>query len=66
MLNPGINYSHSCDCCACLLRDGDRVFAVAEERMSLVKYDARYSIELSALSRAGNRLSPIPDILEGD
>jgi len=66
MLNVGINYSQMYDFCACLRRDGELLFAVGEERMSLGKHDARYSNDLTALSRVGNRPSPIPDILESD
>jgi carbamoyltransferase len=42
MLILGINYSQMHDSSACLVRDGELLFAVAEERISRVKHDARF------------------------
>jgi carbamoyltransferase len=42
MLTIGINYSQMHDSSACIARDGELLFAVAEERMSRVKHDARF------------------------
>ena len=42
MLTLGINYSQMHDSAACLVRDGELVFAVEEERLSRVKHDARF------------------------
>ncbi len=42
MLTLGINYSQMHDSSACLVRDGELVFAVAEERISRTKHDARF------------------------
>jgi len=42
MITLGINYSQMHDSSACLVRDGDLVFAVAEERISRAKHDARF------------------------
>jgi carbamoyltransferase len=42
MITLGINYSQMHDSSACLVRDGELVFAVAEERMSRAKHDARF------------------------
>lgn len=42
MLTLGINYSQMHDSSACLVRDGELLFAVAEERLSRVKHDARF------------------------
>jgi carbamoyltransferase len=42
MLSLGINYSQMHDSSACLVRDGELLFAVAEERLSRVKHDARF------------------------
>ena len=42
MLSIGINYSHMHDSSACIARDGEILFAVAEERLSRVKHDARF------------------------
>jgi len=42
MLTLGINYSQMHDSSACIVRDGDLVFAVAEERLSRLKHDAGF------------------------
>ncbi len=42
MITLGINYSQMHDSSACLVRGGELVFAVAEERISRVKHDARF------------------------
>ncbi len=42
MLTLGINYSQMHDSSACLVRDGELLFAVAEERISRQKHDARF------------------------
>jgi carbamoyltransferase len=42
MLSLGINYSQMHDSSACIARDGELLFAVAEERLSRVKHDARF------------------------
>jgi carbamoyltransferase len=42
MLTIGINYSQMHDSSACIERDGELLFAVAEERISRVKHDARF------------------------
>jgi carbamoyltransferase len=42
MLTIGINYSQMHDSSACFVRDGELLFAVAEERLSRVKHDARF------------------------
>ena len=42
VLTLGINYSQMHDSSACLVRDGELSFAVAEERISRVKHDARF------------------------
>src|SRR6202007_1692637 len=42
MISLGINYSQQHDSSACIARDGEVVFAVAEERLSRVKHDARF------------------------
>ena len=42
MLTLGINYSQAHDSSACIARDGDLLFAVAEERLSRQKHDARF------------------------
>jgi len=42
MLTLGINYSQMHDSAACIVRDGELLFAVAEERISRVKHDAGF------------------------
>ena len=42
MITLGINYSQMHDSSACLVRDGELVLAVAEERISRAKHDARF------------------------
>jgi carbamoyltransferase len=42
MITLGVNYSRMHDSSACVVRDGELLFAVAEERISRVKHDARF------------------------
>src|SRR5262249_26419122 len=42
MLTLGINYSQMHDSSACIVHDGELLFAVAEERISRVKHDSRF------------------------
>ena len=42
MLTLGINYSQMHDSSACIVRDGELLFAVAEERISRIKHDAGF------------------------
>jgi len=42
MITLGVNYSKMHDSAACIVRDGELVFAIAEERISRVKHDARF------------------------
>ncbi len=42
MITLGINYTRMHDSSACIARDGDLLFAVAEERISRLKHDARF------------------------
>jgi carbamoyltransferase len=42
MISLGINYSQMHDSSACIARDGEVLFAVAEERLSRAKHDARF------------------------
>ena len=44
MLSLGINYSQMHDSSACIVRDGETLFAVAEERLSRSKHDARFPV----------------------
>jgi len=42
MLTLGINYSQMHDSSSCIVRDGELLFAVAEERISRLKHDASF------------------------
>jgi carbamoyltransferase len=42
MISIGINYSQMHDSSACIVRDGEVLFAIAEERLSRVKHDAGF------------------------
>ena len=42
MISLGVNYSQMHDSSACITRDGEVLFAVAEERLSRVKHDAAF------------------------
>ena len=42
MITLGINYSQMHDSSACIIRDGELLFAVAEERLSRLKHDSRF------------------------
>ena len=42
MISVGINYSQMHDSSACIARDGEVLFAVAEERLSRIKHDASF------------------------
>ena len=42
MITLGINYTRMHDSSACVVRDGELLFAVTEERISRVKHDARF------------------------
>ncbi|HEY0704383.1 MAG TPA: carbamoyltransferase [Candidatus Acidoferrales bacterium] len=42
MISIGINYSQMHDSSACIARDGEVLFAVAEERLSRAKHDPRF------------------------
>jgi carbamoyltransferase len=45
MISIGINYSQVHDSSACIARDGEVLFAVAEERLSRMKHDARFPVQ---------------------
>ena len=42
MITLGLNYSQMHDSSACIVRDGELLFAVVEERISRLKHDARF------------------------
>src|SRR5438094_3584773 len=45
MVSLGINYSQSHDSSACVVRGGELLCAIAEERLSRVKHDARFPVQ---------------------
>jgi len=67
MLTLGINYSQMHDSSACLVRDGEVLFAVAEERLSRVKHDARFPVLAirACLDSAGVRPEQLDFVCQG-
>jgi len=67
MITVGINYSQMHDSSACIVRDGELLFAVAEERLSRVKHDAgfpRLAIQ-ACLEFAGVRAEQLDEVCFG-
>jgi carbamoyltransferase len=67
MLTLGINYTRMHDSSACLVRDGELLFAIAEERLSRLKHDAsfpRLAIQ-ACLDFAGITAQQLDDICFG-
>jgi carbamoyltransferase len=44
LITLGLNYSLMHDSSACIVRDGEVVFAIAEERLSRIKHDSRFPV----------------------
>jgi carbamoyltransferase len=44
LITLGLNYSVMHDSAACIVQDGEVVFAIAEERLSRTKHDARFPV----------------------
>ncbi len=67
MISIGINYSQMHDSSACIARDGEVLFAVAEERLSRVKHDARFpALAIRAcLDFAGVRADEVDFVCQG-
>ena len=67
MISLGINYSEMHDSAACIARDGHILFAVAEERLSRLKHDARFpSLSIEAcLAAAGVRADQLDFVCFG-
>jgi len=67
MISIGINYSQMHDSSACIARDGEVLFAVAEERLSRVKHDARFpALAIRAcLDFAGVRADEVDHVCQG-
>jgi carbamoyltransferase len=67
MITLGINYTRMHDSSACVVRDGELLFAVAEERISRQKHDAsfpRLAIQ-SSLDFAGIRAEQLDEVCFG-
>lgn len=67
MLTLGINYSQMHDSSACIIRDGELLFAVAEERISRVKHDAGFPKNAiqACLDFAGVRAEQLDEVCFG-
>jgi carbamoyltransferase len=67
VLSLGINYSKMHDSSACIVRDGETLFAVAEERLSREKHDARFPVRAiqACLDFAGVKSSELDFVCFG-
>jgi len=67
VLSLGINYSQMHDSAACVVRDGELLFAVAEERISRLKHDARFPENAiqACLDFAGIRADQVDEVCWG-
>ncbi|MGA2097658.1 MAG: carbamoyltransferase [Candidatus Acidiferrum sp.] len=67
MITLGINYSQMHDSSAGLVRDGELVFAVAEERISRAKHDARFPQNAirACLDFAGVKVEQLDEVCFG-
>jgi carbamoyltransferase len=67
MISLGINYSQMHDSSACIARDGEVLFALAEERLSRVKHDARFPVLAiqACLDFAGLRAGDLDFVCQG-
>jgi carbamoyltransferase len=67
MISLGINYTRMHDSSACIVRDGELLFAVAEERLSRVKHDARFPARAiqQCLNFAGVRAEDLDEVCFG-
>ena len=67
MLTLGLNYSQMHDSSACIARDGQILFAVAEERLSRLKHDPRFPhLAIQAcLDFAGVQASQLDEVCFG-
>src|ERR1700733_3703749 len=67
MLTLGINYSQMHDSSACIVRNGELLFAVAEERLSRVKHDAAFPHRAirACLEFASVRADQLDEVCQG-
>ncbi len=67
MITLGFNYSQMHDSSACIVRDGELLFAVAEERISRIKHDAGFPHHAirACLDFAGVRADQLDAVCSG-
>jgi carbamoyltransferase len=67
MISIGINYSQMHDSSACIARDGEVLFAVAEERLSRTKHDAGFPVLSirACLEFAGIKVQDVDFLCQG-
>jgi carbamoyltransferase len=67
MITLGINYARTHDSSACIVRDGELLFAVAEERISRVKHDGDFphNAILACLEFAGIAVDDVDEVCFG-
>jgi carbamoyltransferase len=67
MITLGVNYNKTHDSSACIVRDGELLFAVAEERLSRIKHDARFpALAIQAcLDFAGIKADQVDEVCFG-
>ncbi|HWG58350.1 MAG TPA: carbamoyltransferase C-terminal domain-containing protein [Candidatus Acidoferrales bacterium] len=67
MISLGLNYSQMHDSAACIARDGEVLFAIAEERLSRRKHDARFPERAvqACLDFAGLRMDEVSHVCLG-
>lgn len=67
MITIGINYARTHDASACIVRDGELLFAVAEERISRVKHDGGFPHNAirSCLDFAGISVNEVDEVCFG-
>ena len=67
MITLGFNYSQMHDSSACIVQDGELLFAVAEERISRIKHDAGFPHHAirACLDFAGVRADQLDAVCSG-
>ena len=67
MISLGLSYTRTHDSSACIVRDGELLFAVAEERLSRVKHDGTFprSAVRACLDFAGVRPDQVDEVCFG-
>jgi carbamoyltransferase len=67
MITLGLNYNKMHDSSACIVRDGELLFAIAEERLSRIKHDANFPLLAiqACLEFAGIRADQVDEVCFG-